>query len=971
MKRLLCMAMGLCLPLHCLGDEPPHQLPPGCHLLCAEGYLRATELSDTATQSINSKEFQQRWLKAKDETIRAYGNTKSADYALRYASSAVGAIDNPISAVAAAMLNDSAEAIGSVYDDAVAYSLVEAVDKDAAAILRSGGRFNPERASALANAVQDPAFLAKLDDRQREALGPIYAQIQAAWLKEILSQGLRNHSTIDRLSRLTDSIASQLGKLRGAVDESAVGLESLRRIVDAHSKSAAKTQRLLATASSQSMSPAQKLFLAEAGILEIDDPTRELWKRQSRADETLNNAKQLVSSMGTVANALKLINLDAQANAMQGMANVVSGLGTFAAGLTLKDPMMIFQGGTTAFGALGGLMGKRESSEEAKLLHVVLKQVAHLREEIWLNHVQVMQTLTSISKQAALNHSKSMDVLGELLYQSILTQEIARFNASGDMAGCSQLFSPQDGLFFKEFGIPSRVRLDKLAAWFANSNASRAYIRCGDALSGLTLPPRSGALWKDGNPGLGESPTAGLEYLSDKKLPSVEWTGEMAHESGLSGFVFRTLKPIAAYAARYVQPDSGAWVATLSNFSMRVDELDVTFQKSPAALDEEKAIELVDIAQLMPAGDRMLSADKVAHLAELTQLFARIAVFTVSPGGDVKVMTPDDLIDCAQRACEALINARDETRSIVGRADEIVQLALAQEVMLTGAPILPEIVDVVEEIVLPEYRKERAARGDEPLSGRLASVVPRMPTVEQSKTYTRPRYWMDPAMKPEVRRQAATCTTGNQVYDTLCLLQTNPWLARNAVRLLVHRQRMRILPTRDADPAYRRDLLSRDVNAVRQWVGQEAFVDDSARNVSIPGDPPSVAGWALQLPRIDVPPYYGVEEWAGASVEQPANCWGEVTGPLPYAGRPSDARWAWCVPLPVHLEGALLDSRRRVAIESVSGLPLLTYHASLRLEHDKLQELLWSIGEGDEAVTPAQARLIELKLLTERGASAP
>jgi hypothetical protein len=188
---------------------------------------------------------------------------------------------------------------------------------------------------------------------------------------------------------------------------------------------------------------------------------------------------------------------------------------------------------------------------------------------------------------------------------------------------------------------------------------------------------------------------------------------------------------------------------------------------------------------------------------------------------------------------------------VLSNSIDTLDLVVGQANILSGVPTIPEAVRVLDEIVVPAYAKARRLGEPEEINRLLAARFP-------DRTMPGPN-----------------CTRGSLSWNTLCMMETNPYFARNVVRGLIAKRLARNGVTFDQ---WRSAVRSPFSVTMQKMIGSDVIFLDAAE-----GLPESDFGvWAIELPKVFFDPDLVVPEDFKAEKRDQAekrDCWS--TGVLP------------------------------------------------------------------------------------------
>lgn len=941
--RTLTAAVSLFLMRTAIAQDGQVLLPNGCSMVCAETYLRAGMPTDNGSGT--DKE-------AVAASIKAAYDRATADnaalwvggHALRYVGAAVGDQEFIGAGPAADIIADGAEKLIEVHDELVAYSVAVAVDQDAAKILRENGRLDAGRARSIVNALTDPNVWQGMPAETRAALSSVQERINSTFLTEAYQNGLENKDLLQGLGNDSKAIAEKLNIVSRSIESGRVAIVELRDFAkqqDERLTDIEDNQRKWMNITSQNLSATQQLVLQQQGVIARSDKEVAVLMGRVKADEVLAASGKIAGAMQGLASGLAAVGMEKEAAFVNQGANLVGAVGTLAAGYFTSNPMMMAQGGLAAFGAISSFGKGSGPSAESKLLVKVLEEIHEMRKQIAKYHEEEMKALVAISGQIASSSAEMLAKQDQTLYQLGTIEAGIKQIQLTEVLKCDEMLrrmAENAVLGTRQF---ARSDLGTASDWFNNSG-NQYFVPCKQGLAGIVTKARP-PLWPE---------ISSIFLLDQSTSPDVSAPGNgVASDGGeptqVRTFVFRTLRPLASYADHYVNPSKEQWIAKLQGFSMKLEEID---REMRFVADASASVEAKD---LLPAGERLMSSGRTVHFASLSADVAPIASMVSYPNQAFHMATPNDIERCAKdRKCRMW--GLSDAISMLEAAENAVNVAISQEVLLSGAPILPTIVDTLENDILPKYAIERSMNLGTPLSDELSKVIPQ-PTSDAGNGSA--QSWA--TANSELRAAAARCETKNKIYDTLCLLQTNPWLASNAISLLVYRQGLKIAPGMDSDEIYRTTLSSIDVNVVRPWFTKDSRVNDLAR-LNLPAAERRTAPlWAIELPRIDVPPFEYSKTYNETIAQQPGSCWESIGLHRlpPLKSYLKDGRWTQCMQSPPDIRADRLLTVRRDSSQKDKS-----HYWKLLMAKRQIDDARWVLGVPNTKLSDGQRELVMVAL---------
>jgi hypothetical protein len=313
-------------------------------------------------------------------------------------------------------------------------------------------------------------------------------------------------------------------------------------------------------------------------------------------------------------------------------------------------------------------------------------------------------------------------------------------------------------------------------------------------------------------------------------------------------------------------------------------------------------------------GHRFLSATEILRLSQIARTILEWTPMIREPG--TRVVSEDELRKCGQsgESCD-LLPVQDVIAILEDQA-ELLGWLLEQEHFVAGLPFVEFAAGVLENEVLPQYAQSESSSAE--ATQKLVKALTRSPKTDP-----------DGKDRPYSSRYACAEKDSTAARDVLCLMQANPFFARNVLAFLIWKR----LPTSDALRAY-------ELAYSMEFVGPGAVIGNDLKlldaSIGLPDEivPRGTGKWAIKLPRAIVA---DSQSAPAEHLQQPESCWHERTqqrnGPtvvypelewwqdeLRVSSAPiaSDPRWARCYLLPTPDEVRYARFGSRVELNAIA-----------------------------------------------------
>lgn len=735
-------------------------------------------------------------------------------------------------AVIGGAIEDYGAALLDEADSVVSARIAHFLHQKYGDIIRPDGTFDRDRLVEIGESELNEVLLS--EEFRKEVDFDLILDLKTTQITDMLSLGLKDNAlllesveNIDERLNAVDKTLTDLRSLQKRTFASSVANGKLLGEVDQTVKN---TEQVVAELATKGLPAKQVLALHRAKVLSVDEDTIRVLEAKSLADDFAKTGDLFATS----AKTLDLLGADRElVAATQNFGNLLTTGGAFAAAVSLGEPTSIFKSGVSFLGSASSLFGSG-SSGQGKALEAIFKELRALSKQIQKNHLEQMELLQEIGlKLEDIEFSMNRN-FAELGFDVAGIQLDTRELLFDDVRVCERIL---DEFLLSETQELIRNRgASGLSIWFQSDGRNREYNRC---LEGLTTRIRvasesdySGILRADGrflesNPvGLGNRRDEVREIELGILQPTVEFIqlyGSKVVSSRVDG-LYNPMPTICEVASSYA--DSSAIVGCGATENEIWPKTRIPFSVSNpgqgSLLSSETAVLLSRYARYLAPWNAVLhentssSASRVLSTAEIRGMSKKTA-------------------SRRTRHLRALSNAVD-----------VLDLNLAQQHVLAGAPIVPWIANVLNEKIVPAYYEARVLKNPK----RLNEMLRHQPNVRS-------------ALFPK-------CSTGHEVRDVMCIMEANSTLAQNALRYFFSvRLKRNGFDLND----WRRALRSPFSQSLSSLVGRDILFGDAVQNVNS-----STFGvWNIELPRVHWDPSV---DWIPRTEIEDLSCWSSNAVPL-------------------------------------------------------------------------------------------
>ena len=825
-----------------------------CRLVCAEMTAPHVDSADDVNSNFAVRR-QEDLLKAQDKATDAAKYWYAASNGMRYLGAVADGIDIDIHRPAAwgNIAATAALGVGVEFTKQMSETLRDkaikakvdymygAVDQALGGVLIKDHIITPEGLEENREKIEklfyDTKFQSKIDPELLQTLEFGRKKINFDLLVHTLGASRRIEGGVSQLQFKADSAQRALEALGRAGRRLSTSLAANEKAMDERQteiKSELIRQKLILTSN---IPPRQQLALAGQGVLSLD---LDEYTRLSRAVQ-IEDIQAIQSDIRTAAIAIRGLGLDLPLqNFLETGADALDKTLGLMTAFANPTPFGVAIGVMNMVGFVRGLGHSNEPSAEVQMLQEVLKQVRALREEMYRYHREEMQKLDDIQQDLAAFRD-SVETRIDVLSDRTLSIQLGINELLGNDAGFCQVM--RDAYFetpmAKKDGGWSLVQFDH---WWEDQTLSSDYRNCQASLLR--------------NVGYGENELAvrsGISrifrvVLSDTPSGVGSVTSQSVRAQQNRDFLAQTLHPTVSYIAKYTtRKEQLAWLYVPRR---RWDSLDVSILPA-GAVDWTPPQSLTSVGILTPAQEDMVAVDVVIAASRYVRLVARLDALTVERKGVFRPITSADIVGRGTPP-------RYKATKLVTDMETLVRASIAQEHVVAGTPAIAHIVKVLDEEILPAYAAARR-------KGRWQDISRRLEQSGKSIESLR------------------NCATGDDIYDTLCVMQANSLLADNAMRALIS---LRLSRFGISGEAYKLALMSGEGRAVERVIGRDALLADGEERAAYPSLTPSTAvpvpGWSIELPRV-FPPFSlklssnEKPEMPPDNLRDPSNCWKDPT----------------------------------------------------------------------------------------------
>jgi hypothetical protein len=813
---------------------------------------------------------------------------------------------------ASELLRNSGITLAKAYTQGVAMMVLQSSHQTLEAFLLPGGKPNSLAIEAWANRSVHSFYEQGLSDFDNDTRAAVEWGENKVTRHDIAVAVLNmygDQKAVRRLASEPDDVRKQVRDARSGIQSSENALTDLRGLAKTESDTATQlSHRVADLASEGSKQPPRKVFAAvqsnapvpakgPCDFLTKSHPVAGSRKKESgnktNSDEEVAGCAKSINDfghnskeqMGKVADALRAVGAPDLADGVNKAGQLLDTMSSFGAAVVLGGGLGIGVAALAVVGLVASWVSEAGGSSSG-----VMQAIQQLEIEIRAFHVEEMNALRTISAQVAeldrAMRKQMSTVLDAVVENGAGIDELLRDHLSQ----CQKL---EDGFQARH---PKHDLLslgtDVLSAWFKNSGFGHEYVDCMDSLSMIVS--------------LGDDSRVShaLRYVARSRSSLKGDSGEMSFPLA-EEFAKRIYEPAVAYGARYREDLRGVdWLARLVIPQVRTREM-MDLEDSPEYATWRRqppswAVTLVEVRHSFdPIGGGALMVDprRVIDVSTRARHIAPIDLVSHRDATQVSVLTASQLADMNEDWFKDQVRGR---QLLLG-ADAVLSITIAQEQLIAGVDAVVFAAKVIKDKVLPSYAIERQGGSEKPLTALLTNV-------DQGRL--------------------TQCDSGNEVADTLCLMQLNPWFADNV---------MQVLATQAADERgfdqrwYEVARQGPDERILQMWLGSDARLSDGRSRIAAGTPTEGAVLWGLELPQIDVRSESGQDN--GSVPAAPGSCWGEPSsGKWPELSRYlADPRWARCYALPARIDGTG-PLRARDGFERLVS------------ERDALEDALWAMS---------------------------
>ncbi|MCS4243141.1 hypothetical protein M2418_002672 [Rhizobium sp. BIGb0125] len=741
------------------------------------------------------------------------------------------------SAIAGGYVGDLGDAIIENANEVATARVASYLQEEYGNIIRPNGKLNFERLreigdTELGKAIRDPKF--------REQVGnlDILNDLKTTAVIDMLQVGLQDTKLLkEGVGKLDEKLVA-LNK--GYLEVKSLQKAALERL-DNHGAIISKVQRttdstklLLSSLVNSNMPPQQILALWNAGALQISDDAIEGVRRRASASDLKKDFDSASSAFKSAATVFQTLGMSELADATNKTSSLLAAGGAFAAACTIGEPLSIFNTGAALFGSMGSMFGGGGRSDgNAKLLQAVFRELRQLSEVIQANHVREMEALRQIAIKLVDVEATINRKFAELGLDVAYLQRDSRELLYEDVRVCERLV--------EEAQLPETRKLWTrgligFAIWFESDNRPLDYARC---LNGLSARQRVSS----------ETEYSGM-LRADNLEEGSGGVNVAARRDSVRRFSQRVLQPTVEYV-REMREDERPEVAAglLYNPALSLCDIYVRYATEAGLVPNCQKVPLPPIVSRIKASE--YNAGQGAWLSTPTVVLLSKFTRTVAPWNGVLIERTTGAASRTISEAEALkitkLSASRRTRHVRALSDSVdaIDLTLGQAQIIAGLPAVPKAVSILKTKVIPAFHKARRLNEPDELNKLLA------------------------APDPSASLPGPVCATGNDVWDTLCMMQTNPTFATNVIRALVAEQ---VSASNISFDLWRSAIRSPFSNRIQEVLGSNVVLFDA-----VPEKPQTTLGlWAIELPRVHSDPNYPKAPSGSVS------CWTNVAPPSLY-----------------------------------------------------------------------------------------
>jgi hypothetical protein len=627
--------------------------------------------------------------------------------------------------------------------------------------------------------------------------------------------------TVDVISRKLAAIETSSQELLQAAQELRDRMEETRADALLLQADVEKQGVILSALAENSLSPRSQLELARARVLELSAEGERRLERLATSQELSATASDISSLLTNSAQALSVAGFDKSVTApLNDGSKLVASSSAFATTILSGGTIQLFGAGLNLFATLGSLGNSQSGGEQ---MEGIFKQLSEMQELIKQYHRETMLALKKIDDDI---HGLGIHIdrrFDELISINERIAEIGAANLKGGFSTCRDLARDYSGQATHSLsGLDQFFTQGRMARYSDNSDG------CLQWLSSRI------------DPGLSQMDVFRLipKQVADAASPGEQYKLRQR-------FVNERYRPTSCYSDLY---------GTLSKDQrVKLGASDFVLHEIPqGAPDTSHA----------SAGVCSGSAQYDPYMVEVNTLLDVVCVVRkVLPwsvvlrpqiqepvtGRNRYVLTQQELATCDD-SCRGTIDTRPKT--ILEGLNGTVTAALVQERTVAGGLAAGAAAWALRETILPSYSKARRAGDLSELQKLISGLTEK-----------------DPAI-------LSACVSGDLIYDTLCILQTNPLVLENSLRLWVH-ERLRKTNT-DLDE-YALALNSPKSDRLRKILGKDVFL----RQAHLASGNGSI--WVVELPRVIVPASPAADTHSGDSPQwtpTAASCWDDYPTPV-------------------------------------------------------------------------------------------